>query len=148
MYTSVHVICYCTCEVLQQSRGSQHASVEICFVISYLLPYIYNMSTANDSNVPSNSPAIPAISASSISPIILAGSPVSDDIVVPEVKHARKKAKRTQAQKASAKENTTEMWDAIGRKREAYASEIKALAGEFNRWIAHSYLHLTYMLTV
>jgi hypothetical protein len=106
------------------------------------------MSTANDNNVPGNSPAIPAISASSISPIILADSLVSNDIVVPEVKHAQKKAKQTQAQKASAKENTVEMWNAIGRKREAYANEIKALAGEFNRWIAHSYLHSTYILTV
>jgi hypothetical protein len=108
----------------------------------------HDAQATNDNNVPGNSPAIPAISASAISPIILTDSPVSDDAVVPEVKHARKKAKRTQAQKASAKENTAEMWTAIGRKREAYADEIKALAGEFNRWIAHSDLHSTYILTI
>ena len=51
--------------------------------------------------------------------------------VVPIIK--RKKAKRTKAQKDSAKENASVMWNAIDKRREEYRGQINELAKEFNR---------------
>lgn len=51
--------------------------------------------------------------------------------VVPVIK--RRKAKRTKAQKDSAKENASVMWNAIDKRREEYRGQINELAKEFNR---------------